>query len=90
MTIYGSGNQKRTFLNINDTLKCIELAIKKPAKNGEYKVRNQFTEVFDINELAELVKVSAKELGIKVKIKKLKTQEQNYRNIIINHQIKVS
>lgn len=86
LTIYGSGNQKRTFLNINDTLKCIELAIKKPAKNGEYKVRNQFTEVFDINELAELVKVSAKELGIKVKIKKIK----NPRTELSKHYYKPS
>ena len=73
-------------MNINDTLKCIELAIKKPAKNGEYKVRNQFTEVFDINELAELVKVSAKELGIKVKIKKIK----NPRTELSKHYYKPS
>ena len=51
LLVYGSGNQTRTFLNINDTLQCVELAIKNPAKQGEYKVRNQFTEVFNIKEL---------------------------------------
>lgn len=72
LTIYGKGNQKRTFLNILDTLKCIELAIKNPAKLGEFKVRNQFTEVFSIKELALLVQKASNEIGIKTKIEYLK------------------
>jgi len=72
LTIYGLGQQTRTFLNINDTMKCIELSIKNPAKVGEYKVRNQFTEVFSIKDLAELVKNAAETIGIKTKIQYLK------------------
>ena len=72
LTIYGTGNQTRTFLNINDTMKCIELSIKNPAKNGEYKVRNQFTEVYSINQLANLVKKASEQIGIKCKIKFIK------------------
>ena len=69
LLVYGKGSQVRTFLNINDTLQCVELAIKNPAEKGEYKVRNQFTEVFSIKDLALLVKASAKKIGLKTEIK---------------------
>lgn len=72
LTVYGYGTQKRTFLNINDTLQCVELAIKNPAKPGIYKVRNQFTETFDIMELANLTKKAAFSIGLNLRIKKLK------------------
>jgi UDP-sulfoquinovose synthase len=72
LTIYGGGEQKRTFLNIKDTLKCVELALKNPAKKGEYKVRNQFTEIFSIKELANKVFAAGKNIGIKVKINNIK------------------
>ena len=72
LLVYGSGNQTRTFLNINDTLQCVELAIKNPAKQGEYKVRNQFTEVFNIKELALIVQGAARLMGINTKINHIK------------------
>ena len=72
LLVYGKGNQTRTFLNINDTIQCVELAVKNPSKKGEYKVRNQFTEVFTIKQLALLVQKSAKEIGIKSKIQYIK------------------
>ena len=81
LLVYGKGNQTRTFLNINDTLQCVELAIKNPALKGEYKVRNQFTEIFTIKELALLVKESAKKIGIKTKIKYI----QNPRKELSKH-----
>ena len=54
MTVYGKGEQKRACLNIKDTIKCIEIAIENPASPGDYRVMNQFTESFSINELAKL------------------------------------
>ncbi len=72
LLVYGQGEQIRTFLNINDTLQCVELAVKNPAKKNEYKVRNQFTEVFTIKNLAYLVQKSAKKIGINPKIKFIK------------------
>ena len=72
LTIYGEGTQQRTFLNINDTMKCVELAIKNPAKKAEFRVRNQFTEIFSVKELALLVQKSAKKIGLNVKIDYLK------------------
>lgn len=72
LTVYGAGTQRRTFLNIKDTLKCIELAIKNSAKKGEFRVRNQFTEVFSILELARRFEKVGKKMGLNTKIKNLK------------------
>ncbi len=72
ITPYGKGGQKRGFLNIVDTLRCVELAALHPAKKGEFRVFNQFTEVFSVNELAQLVKDAAADMGIAATIKHVK------------------
>jgi UDP-sulfoquinovose synthase len=71
LTVYGKGGQSRGFLNIRDTLRCVELAILNPAKAGEYRVFNQFTETFTIEELAGLVVQQASKLAIRVEIEHL-------------------
>lgn len=63
ITVYGSGQQHRSFLNIHDTLQCVELATLNPAEPGEFRVFNQFTEVFSILELANLVVKCARRAG---------------------------
>ncbi|WP_070119656.1 NAD-dependent epimerase/dehydratase family protein [Bacillus marinisedimentorum] len=68
MTVYGSGGQTRAFLNIMDTIRCIEIAAENPAEKGEFRVFNQFTEYFSMNDLAEKVKKVAAEEGITSKI----------------------
>ena len=68
LTVYGKGGQTRGFLNIRDTLRCVELAAENPADLGEFRVFNQFTEQFCVSELAELVQKSAAELGYEVEI----------------------
>jgi UDP-sulfoquinovose synthase len=55
LTVYGSGNQIRGMLDIRDTLACVELACVNPAEEGEFRVFNQFTESFSIEQLAEMV-----------------------------------
>lgn len=55
LTIYGTGGQIRGFLNIRDTLRCVELALENPADQGEFRVFNQFTQQFSIQELAIMV-----------------------------------
>ena len=55
LTVYGKGDQTRGMLNIRDTVRCIELALLNPANAGEYRVFNQFTESFSINEMADMV-----------------------------------
>jgi UDP-sulfoquinovose synthase len=69
LTVYGEGGQTRGFLNIRDTLQCVELAVNNPAKLGEYRVFNQFTEQFSVAELAELVRRSAAEVGFDVEVR---------------------
>ena len=68
LTVYGEGGQTRGFLNIRDTLQCVELAASNPAELGEFRVFNQFTEQFSVAELAELVKRSGGELGYEVEV----------------------
>jgi UDP-sulfoquinovose synthase len=63
LTVYGAGGQKRGFLNIRDTIQCVRLAIENPAAAGEFRVFNQFTEVFSVGELAEIVANAARHLG---------------------------
>jgi UDP-sulfoquinovose synthase len=66
LTVYGGGGQTRGYLNIVDTLQCVELATMNPAAEGEYRVFNQFTEQFVLNELAELVRHTGEEYGLEV------------------------
>lgn len=68
LTVYGSGGQTRSFLNIVDTLQCVTLTVEHPPRAGEYRVFNQFTEVFDLAGLAEKVRHAGAEIGIEVAI----------------------
>jgi UDP-sulfoquinovose synthase len=84
LTVYGSGAQTRGYLNIRDTLRCVELATLNPANCGEFRVFNQFTEQFNLNSLAEKVKDAASGMGLKVKINHVSNprieQENHYYN----------
>ena len=84
LTVYGRGGQTRGFLNIRDTLRCVELSILNPPQAGEYRVFNQFTETFNVLALAQMVKAQSEKLGLKVQINHLKNPrveaEQHYYN----------
>lgn len=68
LSIYGTGGQTRGFLNIRDTLKCVELAVSNPPPRGQMNVYNQFTETFSIRQLAHEVQKAAESLGYAVEI----------------------
>jgi UDP-sulfoquinovose synthase len=68
LTVYGKGGQTRGFLDIRDTVRCVELACLNPAARGECKVYNQFTEHFSVLDLAHKVQVAGKELGLSVEV----------------------
>ncbi len=53
LTVYGGGGQTRGYLNIRDTLRCVELAALNPPETGEFRVFNQFTEQFSIIDIAD-------------------------------------
>src|SRR3954471_23146003 len=68
LTVYGKGGQTRGYLNILDTLRCVELAIGNPAAAGEFRVFNQFTEQFSVLDLAEQVQKAGAALGLDVQV----------------------
>jgi UDP-sulfoquinovose synthase len=68
LTVYGTGGQTRGYLNIVDTIRCVELAILNPPDAGEYRVFNQFTEQFSVLDLARLVQSAGKQVGIDVRV----------------------
>lgn len=84
LTVYGKGGQTRGYLNLKDTLQCVELAAAKSAKAGELRILNQFTETFTVNELADRVRRVGDELGLKVAIESVanprKEAEEHYYN----------
>jgi UDP-sulfoquinovose synthase len=68
LTVYGKGGQTRGYLNILDTLRCVELAIGSPAAAGEFRVFNQFTEQFSVLDLAEQVQKAGAAVGLDVQV----------------------
>jgi UDP-sulfoquinovose synthase len=84
LTVYGKGGQTRGFLDIRDTVRCVEIACHNPAAKGECRVYNQFTEQFSILELAHMVESAAKKLGVTVEIDHIPDPrveaEQHYYN----------
>ncbi len=86
LTVYGAGQQTRGFLNIRDTLACVELAALNPAERGDFRVFNQFTEQFSVLELAGLVKEAGEHLGYSVEIQHYENprveKEEHYYNAI--------
>lgn len=84
LTVYGAGGQTRGFLDIRDTVRCIEIAVVNPAAVGEFRVFNQFTEQFNVLDLAHMVQKAGKEAGLKVELCHLENprveKEQHYYN----------
>ena len=57
LTIYGTGFQTRAFINIENSMDCIELAIRNaPNKGDKVKIFNQVTETHQLIDLANLIK----------------------------------
>ena len=84
LTLYGKGGQTRGFLNIKDTIQCVELATLNPPQKGEYRVFNQFTEQFTVTQLAEIVQKEGKKLGMDVTLQHIQNprleKEEHYYN----------
>jgi UDP-sulfoquinovose synthase len=68
LTVYGKGGQTRGFLNILDTLQCVELTSANAPAAGEYRVYNQFTETFSVADLAEKVRQAGQHHGMNVRV----------------------
>ena len=84
LTVYGTGGQTRGFLDIRDTVRCMEIAVANPAAEGEFRVFNQFTEQFSVLDLAMMVKKAGEDAGLTVQVDHVKNprveKESHYYN----------
>lgn len=56
LTVHGSGGQTRAFIHIQDTVRCIQLAVENPPQTGDkVKILNQMTETHRVRDLAKMV-----------------------------------
>jgi len=86
LTVYGRGGQTRGYLNIVDTLRCVELAALNPPEGGEYRVFNQFTEQFSVTDLARQVQEAGADYGLEVQVNHVENPrveaEEHYYNAV--------
>ena len=84
LTVYGRGGQTRGYLNLRDTLQCVELAMNNPVEEGDLRILNQFTESFSVNELAEQVRRVGNQMDLGVEVNSIenprKEAEEHYYN----------
>ncbi len=84
LTVYGKGGQTRGYLDLRDTLQCVDLAASSPPEEPGLRIFNQFVEQFSVNHLAEKIERVGNALGLNVKIRKLpnprKEAEEHYYN----------
>lgn len=76
LTPFGKGHQRRAFLPLRDSMQCLTLALENPPRKGEYRVFNQFEEVYDITGLALKVQKVAATLGLDVQVRNLENPRQ--------------
>jgi UDP-sulfoquinovose synthase len=85
ITVYGQGGQTRGYIDIRDTMRCIELAVLNPSARGEFRVFNQITEEFSLTDIATRVTQVACRTGYKTKIERIPNPrveaEQHYYNV---------
>jgi len=93
LTVYGEGGQTRAFLNIRDTARCVALAVSAPSERGEFRVYNQFTEIFSVLELAERVRRVAATVGLDVVLEHVENprseREAHYYSSINEHLLRL-
>ncbi len=84
LTVYGKGGQTRGFLDIRDTVRCTELALANPAARGEFRVFNQFTEQFNVSDLATMVHTIGTAEGMQIEVRHIDNprveKEDHYYN----------
>lgn len=84
LTVFGKGGQTRGYLDIRDTLQCVQLSLKNPPEPGELHIFNQFVETFSVNELADKVQRVGEQLRLDVQVRSVenprKEAEEHYYN----------
>lgn len=84
LTVYGKGGQVRGYLNLRDTLQCVELALRNPVEKGDLRILNQFTEQLSVNQIAKKVHEAGSRIGLSVEVQSIdnprKEKEEHYYN----------
>ena len=56
LTVHGTGGQTRAFIHIQDTVRCIQLALENPPARGDrVQIFNQMTETHRVRDLAQMI-----------------------------------
>ncbi|QUH00742.1 NAD-dependent epimerase/dehydratase family protein [Saccharopolyspora erythraea] len=83
LTVYGTGGQTRGLIDIRDTVECIRLASENPAEAGEFRVFNQITESFSVEEIAKVVANSFEgEVSVEHLDNPRVEQQEHYYNVV--------
>lgn len=83
LSVYGRGGQRRGFIPLQDSLRCIELILRHPADAGQYRVVNQLDEIFRLSDLAALVASVAEGFGLAPRVEhvpnpRLESEDHTY------------
>ncbi|MHA2067024.1 MAG: NAD-dependent epimerase/dehydratase family protein, partial [Candidatus Thorarchaeota archaeon] len=71
LTIYGSGEQIRGFIALDDAMQCMVRLIASPPEPGQYDVVNQVSGLHKVNDLAETVAKVGSKFNLKIKIQRI-------------------
>ena len=84
LSVHGTGGQTRAFIHIQDTVKCLELAIENPPRAGErVRILNQMTETHRVRDLAKMI---ADKTGVEIAYVEnpRKEDDENDLNVVNN------
>jgi len=89
LTPYGKGKQTRGFISLEDSVEALRILLENPPKQGEYRVVNQFAEIYNVTQLAHIVKEAAEQLGMRVDITHVRNPRVEAEEHYYNPEIKV-
>jgi nucleoside-diphosphate-sugar epimerase len=89
LTVYGKGGQTRGFLSLEDSMQALTLLLEQPPKQGEYRLVNQFAEVYSVSQIAQIVKKAGEELGLNVQISNYPNPRVEAEEHYYNPEIKI-
>ena len=83
LTVHGSGGQTRAFIHIQDTVKCIQLAVENPPENSDkVQILNQMTETHKVIDLAKMI---SKLTGCKIQYINNPRKEAYENNLFVSN-----
>jgi len=91
LTIYGSGEQIKGFIALDDAMECMVRLILSPPEPGQYDVVNQVSGLFKLNEIAETVaKIGKDQFGLNISIQKVdnpRVETENHPLFVVSNKL---